>query len=304
MVKVLVTDGMEKSAVEALKSKGYDVEEQFYPIEELMEKIADVDVIVVRSATKVRKELIDRMVKENSTKLIIRGGVGVDNIDVDYAQLNGIQVNNTPNASSDSVAEYVLGSMFALTRHIHDANVTMRRGEWNKKQYKGNEINGSVLGLIGFGRIAKCLAKKAEALGMKVIYTDVTGEQQGYPQYQFKPLNELLAEADFVSLHASGAKEVIMGKEQFAQMKNTAYFINSSRGALVDTDAMLDALNADEIKGCALDVFEKEPLVDERISECLKICLTPHIGGATVEAQTRIGNEIVEIIEDFYNKTK
>ena len=146
-------------------------------IEDLKEKIKKVDCIVIRSATKIRRELIDEAIKGGKLKLIIRGGVGVDNIDVQYAEQNGIKVRNTPNASSDSVAELALGHMFSVARHIAVANYTMRNGQWNKKQYKGSEIAGKTLGIIGMGRIGKALAGKAEALGMKIIYTDALGKQ-------------------------------------------------------------------------------------------------------------------------------
>jgi len=185
MKRILVTDGMEKSAVEKLKNSGYEVVEQFYEPEVLKEQIKNFDAVVVRSATKVRQPIIDAALETGRLKLIIRGGVGVDNIDVDYAKLNGIAVANTPNASSASVAELAIGHMFCLARHIYIANHTMRQGKWNKKQYEGIELSGKTLGLVGFGRIAREVAKRAFALGMKDGRSDTrrgsraTGEPAG-----------------------------------------------------------------------------------------------------------------------------
>ena len=173
MIKILASDGMEKAAVALLREKGYEVEEQFYAPEELGAKLAEVDVLVVRSATKVRKPIIDEAKKAGKLQLVIRGGVGVDNIDVAYAEENGIKVRNTPKASSDSVAELALGHMFALARYIAAANVTMKNGEWNKKKYEGIELAGKTLGLIGMGRISQSIARKATALGMNTLLPNV-----------------------------------------------------------------------------------------------------------------------------------
>jgi D-3-phosphoglycerate dehydrogenase len=173
MLKILVTDGMDKGAVCTLKDMGHEVTEQFFEPEELKEQVKNFNIMIVRSATKVRKEIIDSALQSGNLKLIIRGGVGVDNIDVTYAESKGIKVRNTPKASSSAVAELALGHMFSLARFIGIANVTMREGKWNKKQYKGIELSGKTLGLIGFGRIGRELAKKAKALEMKIVYADI-----------------------------------------------------------------------------------------------------------------------------------
>ena len=207
MIRVLVTDGMEKGAIEELKAKGFEVVEKFYEPEVLGEELKNFDVIVVRSATKVRKPIIDKAAEAGRLKLIIRGGVGVDNIDVAYAMEKGIKVTNTPNASSASVAELALAHMFAVSRFVNISNVTMRQGKWDKKKYDGVEIGGKTLGLIGFGRISKELAKKASALGMKVIYTDIIGKAKGFDEYEFFELNEVLKKSDYVSLHIPFIKE-------------------------------------------------------------------------------------------------
>jgi len=302
MKRILVTDGMEKSAVEKLKNSGYEVVEQFYEPEELKEQIKNFDAVVVRSATKVRQPIIDAALQTGRLKLIIRGGVGVDNIDVDYAKLNGIAVANTPNASSASVAELAIGHMFCLARHIHIANHTMRQGKWNKKQYEGIELSGKTLGLVGFGRIAREVAKRAYALGMKVVYTNTSGAKEGFNDYKYMKLDELLAVSDFISIHipCSQDQQPVIGEAQFAKMKNGVYLVNTARGGVVSEEALLKALDSGKVAAAALDVFEEEPTKNERIYTHDRISLTPHIGASTNEAQERIGGEIIQIIQNFF----
>lgn len=298
MKRILVTDGMEKSGIEKLRNSGYEVVEQFYEVEELKQQVKEFDVVVVRSATKIRQPIIDAAKETGRLSLVIRGGVGVDNIDVEYAQLNGIKVTNTPNASSASVAELTIGHMFCLARYIHIANHTMRLGKWNKKNYEGIELAGKTLGLIGFGRIAREVAKRASALGMKVIYTDIFGPMEGYDAFKFHSLDELLAASDFISLHIPGSKDKtpVIGEAQFAKMKDGVYIVNAARGGVVSEEALLNALDSGKVAAAALDVYEEEPTKNERIYTHEKISLTPHIGASTIEAQERIGEEIVQII--------
>jgi D-3-phosphoglycerate dehydrogenase len=201
MIKILSTDGIESSAAKALTDLGFELVQQSYGENELPAKAAEFDVIIVRSATKIRKPVIDGAAATGRLKLIIRGGVGIDNIDADYAKEKGIEVRNTPNASSASVAELVIGHMFSLARFIYDANVTMREGKWEKKRYEGTELRGKTLGLIGIGRIGRCVAKLAAAIGMKVIYTNQRGPLPENEPFVYAPLEELLAKADFISLH-------------------------------------------------------------------------------------------------------
>ncbi|NMM64112.1 3-phosphoglycerate dehydrogenase [Clostridium sp. P21] len=301
MIRILVCDGMEKEAIEKLRNDGFEVIDKHYEEEELKEKIKDFDVMVVRSATKVRKPLIDAA-KGGELKLIIRGGVGVDNIDVEYARKNGIEVRNTPNASSASVAELAIGHMFALTRYINIANITIREGKWEKKKYKGIELCGKTLGIIGFGRIAKEVAKRAEALGMKIIYTDKLGKAKGYDRYQFHTLDNLLKKVDFISLHVPFNKEdgAVIGEEEFKLMKDGVYIINCARGGVVDENALVKALDFGKVAGAGIDVFENEPNPNPELINNPRVCVTPHIGGSTEEAQKRIGNEIVNIIEETF----
>ncbi len=300
MLKILVTDGMDKGAVQTLKDLGHEVTEQFFEPEELKEQVKNFNVIIVRSATKVRKEIIDSALQTGNLQLIIRGGVGVDNIDVDYAESKGIKVRNTPNASSSAVAELALGHMFSLARFIGIANVTMRKDKWNKKQYKGIELSGKTLGLIGFGRIGRELAKKAMALEMEVIYNDILGPAKDCPEYSFVSLDKLLADSDFISLHVPGNKDKspVITKAEFAMMRDGAFLINCARGSVVDEAALLQALNSGKIAGAGIDVFFEEPTKNLELVNHEKVSVTPHIGASTKEAQKRIGAEIVSIIKE------
>ena len=302
MIKILVTDGMDKGAVGNLKDMGHEVTEQFFNPQELKEQVKNFNVIIVRSATKVRKEIIDSALQTGNLKMIIRAGVGVDNIDVAYAESKGIKVRNTPKASSLAVAELTLGHMFCLARFIGIANVTMREGKWNKKQYKGIELSGKTLGLIGFGRIGRELAKRAKALEMKVIYNDILGPAKDCPEYSFVSLDELLADSDFISLHVPGNKDKspVISKAEFTKMKDGAFLINCARGSVVDEQALLEALNSGKIAGAGMDVFPEEPPQNLELIRHEKISVTPHIGASTKEAQKRIGVEIVSVIKENF----
>ncbi|MDD5014300.1 MAG: D-2-hydroxyacid dehydrogenase [Atribacterota bacterium] len=302
MIKILVTDGMDKGAIQALKDLGHEVTEQFFEPEELKKQVKDFNVLIVRSATKVRKDIIDSAVETGNLKLIIRGGVGVDNIDVAYAESKGIKVRNTPKASSSAVAELVLGHMFSLARFIGIANVAMREGKWNKKKYTGVELSGKTLGLIGFGRIGRELAKKAKALEMKIIYADILGPAKDCSEYSCVSLEELLANSDFISLHVPGNEDEspVIGKTEFTKMKDGAFLINCARGNVVDEGALLEALNSGKLAGAGIDVFPEEPTKNMQLINHEKVSLTPHIGASTQEAQNRIGAEIVSIIKENF----
>lgn len=300
MFKILVCDGIEKNALNELLHCGFEVKDKHYETIELKRKIKDYDIVIVRSATKIMKEIIDEGVK-GRLKLIIRGGVGVDNIDVEYARNKGIQVRNTPNASSISVAELTLAHMFAVTRFIPNANITMRNGKWNKKQYKGIELYGKTLGLVGFGRIAREVAKRAEVIGMKVIYTDKLGETKGFDKYKFVDLENLFKKSDFISFHIpfnKGDKPIVDFKE-FELMKDGVYIINCARGGIINENALLEAIQNEKVAGAAMDVFLNEPEPNSKLVNNPRVSVTPHIGASTKEAQKRIGEEIVGIVEEF-----
>lgn len=302
MLKILVTDGMDTRSVQTLKNMGHEVTEQFFEPEELKVQVKNFNVVIVRSATKVRKETIDSALETGNLKLIIRGGVGVDNIDVCYAESKGIKVRNTPNASSSAVAELALSHMFCLARFMGMANITMREGKWNKKQYKGIELSGKTLGLIGFGRIGRELAKKAKAMGMKIIYNDILGPAKDCPEYSFVSLDTLLADSDFISLHIPGNedKSPVVGTLEFSKMKDGAYLINCARGNVVNESDLLEALNSGKLAGAGIDVFSEEPTKNMQLVNHEKVSVTPHIGASTIEAQKRIGSEIVSIIKENF----
>jgi D-3-phosphoglycerate dehydrogenase len=305
MIRILANDGIEKKAVEALEEKGYEVIKDHIEPEELKKEIKNIDCLIVRSATKVRKDLIDEAAVNGRLKLVIRGGVGIDNIDAAYALENGIQVNNTPNASSISVAEMTFGHMLSAARNIAIANVTMRQGKWEKKKYQGNELYGKTLGLIGFGRIAREVAKRAVAFGMKVVYYDIC-EINEVASCTCITKEEVIKQADFISLHIPYTKgePYVIGEKEFEMMKDGAYVINCARGGVIDEKALVRALDNGKLAGAALDVFEKEPSENEEVLKHPKISLTPHIGAATAEAQERIGEEIVEIVEEYFRNKK
>lgn len=300
MIKVLANDGIEKSAQEALEAAGFEVDTNHYDGADLIAKLKETDAIVIRSATKLTADVFAG-ITGGKLKLAIRAGVGIDNIDIPAGEKAGVKVTNTPAASSDSVAELALGHMFAVARHIGISNVTMREGKWEKKNYSGTEIAGKTLGIIGFGRIARSLAKKAQALGMSVIYTDILGAAEGFDDCKFMSLDEVLKNADFISLHIpfDKTKGATIGKAQFEMMKDGVYLINCARGGVVDEAALLDALNSGKVAAAGVDVFEKEPTDNTALINHPKVSSTPHIGAATSEAQKRIGAEVVDIIKNF-----
>ncbi len=301
-MRILVTDGMDKKALAMLREKGHDVVEQFYAPEELGAALRDFDAVVIRSATKIRANHIDEA-KGGNLKLIIRGGVGVDNIDVKYAEANGIVVKNTPRASSNSVAELAMSHMFSCARYISVAGHTMREDKWEKKAYgKGIELGGKTLGIIGFGRIGQALGRMAKGIGMEVIAQDIfhipgIEEQMGM---KYVELDELFAKADFISLHTPSLNGVkLISKENIEKMKDGVVFVNTSRGDNVNEDDLLEALNSGKIRAAGLDVFAEEPSANKALYSHPAVSCTPHIGAATNEAQGRIGLEIVDIIENF-----
>jgi D-3-phosphoglycerate dehydrogenase len=300
MVKILVTDGIDEAAAAKLRALGCELVEQYFEPEALAGQLKGFDAVVVRSATKVRASQIDAALEAGRLKLIVRGGVGTDNIDVEYAKERGIEVRNTPNASSGAVAELALAHLFALARHLHESNVTMREGRWEKKAYKGVELAGKTLGLIGLGRIGGCVAAKAMALGMDVVYYDIVGPTPAGEGCEYAEPDDLLARADFISLHVPSAGRPVITADEISKMKDGVYIVNCSRGGLIDDDAMIAALDSGKIAGVGLDVYPEEPPKDERILNHPKISLTPHIGASTSEAQSRIGEEITAIIAEKF----
>lgn len=297
MLRILLNDGLDKKAISNLEMLGCYVDTNHYDIEDLKEKIKEVDCIVIRSATKIRRELIDEAIKGGKLKLIIRGGVGLDNIDVQYAEQNGIKVRNTPNASSSSVAEIILAHMFSLARFLNQSNITMKAGFWKKKEYVGVELEGKTLGIIGMGRIGSELAKKCTALGMKIIYFDLMDIKNIDNNYRKVEFDELLRESDFISINISGTKSII-GSEELKKVKKGAFIINTSRGKALDEEAIITSLNDGTLGGVGLDVFLEEPSKNLELINHPKVSLTPHIGASTKEAQMKIGEEVINIIKE------
>jgi D-3-phosphoglycerate dehydrogenase len=299
--KVLASDPLDAGAVKAMRDAGLIVDEKTnLTPEALVREIVGYDAIVVRSATKVRAEVIDA---GKRLKLIVRAGVGLDNVDAAHARAKGIEVRNTPGASSNSVAELALGHMLSLARHIGRGTASTKAGKWEKKQLEGVEIEGKTLGIIGIGRIGQSLARKANALGMTVLCYDAVLTATPLPGIaRFVPLGELLAKSDFISLHIpyDPAVGATIGENEFAQMKPGARIVNCARGGVVDEAALVRALETGKVAGAALDVFATEPPTsDDPLLRQTNVSLTPHIGAATQEAQARVGDEAARIVIEF-----
>lgn len=301
-MRILASDGMEKNAVAKLREQGHEVVEQFYEPAELAEQVKNFDVLVVRSATKVRTPIIDAALETGKLKLIIRGGVGIDNIDHEYAESKGIKVMNTPRASSNAVAELAMAHMLSCARFVSVAGHTMREGQWEKKAYKGIEVHGKTLGIVGYGRIGQSLGKMAIAMGMEVVAYDVfhvEGIENEHMHYV--ELDELFAVSDFISLHVPSLDgKPMVNAETIAKMKDGVVIINTSRGTNIDESALLEALNSGKVRAAGLDVWASEPSKNTELLNHAHVSCTPHIGASTSEAQKRIGAEIVDIIGKFF----
>ncbi len=315
-MKVLANDGISQTGIDALEAAGFEVITTKVAQEQLQNFMNEqkVQVLLVRSATTVRKELIDAC---PSLKVIGRGGVGMDNIDVEYARNKGLQVINTPAASSASVAELVFAHLFGGVRFLHDSNRNMPlEGESKfkdlKKAYaKGKELRGKTMGIIGFGRIGREVAKIALGCGMRIIYSDSYVEnatieldffdgQQLTFSFKHTSLEELLQQSDFISLHVPAQKSYVIGKAEISKMKGGAALVNAARGGVVDEEAIIEALENKKLSFAALDVFENEPTPAIKVLMNPSLSLSPHIGAATLEAQDRIGTELAtQIIEIF-----
>jgi len=311
-MKVLANDGISKSGIKALEKGGFEVITTKVAQEQVANYINAnaVSVLLVRSATKVRQDIIDNC---PTLKVIGRGGVGMDNIDVDYAREKGIHVINTPASSSESVAELVFAHLFTGVRFLHDANRNMPlEGDSNfeglKKAYaNGLELRGKTLGIIGFGRIGKAVAKIGLGLGMRVIASDkFVGNAEikvDFYNGQFinvdiitEPMEDIFRHSDFISLHVPAQDGYVIGKEEFELMKDGVGIVNASRGGVINEVELIEALETGKVLFAGLDVFEEEPTPAVQILMHPKISLTPHIGAATLEAQDRIGTELAEQI--------
>jgi len=319
MINVLANDGISQAGIDTLKTNGFNIVTEKVAQKDLIDKIntENYQVLLVRSATTVRKDLIDACPK---LKIIGRGGVGMDNIDVDYAREKGLKVINTPTASSASVAELVFAHLFGMVRFLYASNREMpMEGESDfkglKKSYsKGRELAGKTLGIIGFGRIGQEVAKRAIGLGMKVIAHDkfidkanitlefFNGDKKSFT-IETESLKNVLTNADFVTLHIpKDGDKAIIGAKEIGMMKTGAGIINASRGGVIDETALMFALDKEKLAYAGLDVFENEPTPAIHLLMHGAVSLTPHIGAATLEAQERIGTELAEQIATYFNK--
>ena len=301
-MRILVTDGMDKTAMAQLREAGHEVVEQFYEPDQLGAALREFDAVVVRSKTKVRANHIDEA-KGGKLKLIIRGGVGVDNIDVKYAEANGITVKNTPKASSQSVAELAMGHMFSCARYLSIAGHTMREGKWEKKSYgKGIELQGKTLGIVGFGRIGQSTGRIAKALGMRVLAYDVFPTDAGRAVGEYVDLDTLLAASDVIALHCNltPENEKIICKANIDKMKDGVILVNNARGQLVAEQDLADALNSGKLAAAGLDVVYTEPIRPDNPLLTAKNCIiTPHISWAPKESRQRIMDATAENIRAF-----
>lgn len=318
MIKILANDGIDESARIALISRGFSITTEKVAQADLPASINNYDVLLVRSATKVTKEVLDAA---PNLKLVGRAGVGLDNIDTAYAKEKGVTVVNTPAASSTSVAELVFAHMFSVCRLLQYTNREMptngieKFNDLKKTASAGVELKGKTLGLIGFGRIGRETARMAFGLGMHVLaydplITEATVEITFHPDTQLPAVkiliqtiskNEVLQNADFVSLHIPGGQGYVIAAEELRMMKKGAGLINCARGGVVSESDLIEALNSGHIAYAGTDVFEKEPPVNDAILKMNNVSLSPHIGASTAEAQKRIGDEMAEQIINFFN---
>ncbi|MBS5595138.1 MAG: D-2-hydroxyacid dehydrogenase [Clostridiales bacterium] len=296
-MKILITDGLAKDAIAALQEFA-DVDEHFYEPDALGEALKGYDAVIIRSATQIRQAQID-IAKTGQLKLIVRAGVGIDNIDHAYAKDQGIQVRNTPSANANAMAELTLAQLFAVSRFIAAANVTMRKGEWNKKNYRGVELAGKTLGLIGFGHTARLLADKCAALGMDILYYDIVGADDQVP-YTYADMADLIQKADFITLHTPASKDgkPLLDGGAIASMKDGVRLVNCARGGLIDEAALLEALTTGKVAAAGLDVFVGEPDVNLDLVNHPNVSVTPHLGAQTYEAQARVGKEVVDVVKE------
>ena len=304
-VKILVCDPIDVEGSDRLRQEGFEVDiKSSIEQAELEKVIKDYDVLVVRSRTKVTKQLIE---KGSRLKVVGRVGAGVDNIDIEAAKKRGVTVLNTPEAPADSVAELTIGLMLALARSIAYADCSMKEGKWTKKELEGTLLNGKTLGLIGLGNIGTKVAKVAKAFGMKILVTKRTPPSQEVLvmlEAEYVPLGELLRRSDIVSVHVPLTEQTsnMIGVEEFSLMKKGAILINTSRGSIVDEDALLKALKSGKLGGAGLDVYCAEPPLNLELVRLPNVVCTPHIGAQTEEAQKAASVLLAEKICRFFKE--
>ena len=300
-MKILICDKVEIQHIETMRAAGLTVDvRDDISAEELPKVLPAYDGMVVRSRTKVRQPLIDVC---PNLKVIVRGGAGLDTIDVEHARSKGIEVMNTPLANSASVAELTIGYMLMMARSLYQATASVKSEKWEKKSFNGDEIGGKTLGLIGIGNIGREVAKRAEVMGMTTVaYDPYVKEMSGV---ELVSLEDLFKRADYISLHLPKTPETagMIGAEQFKMMKNGVRIINCARGGIVNEEALYEALTSGKVAGAALDVFDVEPPADWKLIKLDNVIGSPHIGAATKEAQSRVGAEVAEKLIAFSKKS-
>ena len=318
-MKILANDGISLAGKNLLEKEGFEVITTFVAQEQLADFINNnaIEVLLVRSATKVRQDLIDA----TQLKIIGRGGVGMDNIDVEYAKSKGILVINTPASSSASVAEMVMAHVYSIFRNLHQSNRMMplegetKFNELKKAYSKAYELRGKTMGIIGFGRIGREVAKSAIGAGMKVIAYDRHYGAADVPveffdgqclmfHFDIQTFEEVISQADVITLHIPSQESYVIDADTISKMKDGVVIINTARGGVVCEEDLLDAIEDGKVRGSALDVFEDEPKPSVRLLMNEKLSLSPHLGGSTEEAQERIGIELAEQIAQFYKEAK
>lgn len=302
MYKILIADSISKEGIADLqKNPQFQViEKTAITPEELQNEINEYDALVVRSRTKVTADIIQNA---SNLKLIVRGGVGTDNIDKKAAELKNIKVKNTPKASSISVAELVIGMLLSGVRLLVDATVSTKEGKWEKKRFEGIEVYGKTLGLVGYGNIGKEIAKRAAALGMKVLVYDPYIQKTEIPEAIITDLDTIIRNADFITLNCPKTEETkgLINAARIEMMKPGVGIINCSRGGIVDESALIEGLQSNKISFAGIDVYEKEPPeTTHPLFSLPNVILTPHIGAQTKEGQNRVSIEVASVINDFF----
>jgi D-3-phosphoglycerate dehydrogenase len=290
VMKLVIADRMEEDVVELIRELG----EVVYQPKDLAKEVADAQVLIVRSATTVDRDLLEAA---SSLKVVARAGIGIDNIDSKECEKRGIKVVNTPGASRNAVAELALGLIICTMRNVQRAHFQMKNKNWDKKHLTGSEIEGKTLGIIGYGRIGSALGRKAAALGMNIISYNPPPRHEDEIVMFIDELDEFLAKADVISLHTILTDETrhMVNAESISKMKDGVFLINTARGALIDEDALYEACKSGKVAGAAIDVYEEEPYTG-KLLELDNVYFTPHLGAGSFEAQMRIGEELVERI--------
>jgi D-3-phosphoglycerate dehydrogenase len=300
-VKIVIADDLPASAVNLLRAEGWDVDARTgRSPEQLAADVVEADALVVRSATRVTAAIIEAAPR---LRAIARAGTGVDNVDVSAASARGIVVMNAPGANSVSVAELAVGLMLALARHLPAADAAMKQGKWEKKKFLGEEVRGKTLGLVGLGRIGQEVARRAAAFGMRIVAHDpfISEQVARDLRVELVSMDDVFARADYVSLHMPSTAQTrhLLNSDRLARSKRGIRIINTARGDLVDESALADAIESGQVAGAALDVFTKEPTVDQRLQMLPQVIATPHIAASTREGQELVGVETAAALRDF-----